>query len=76
MIETRTVCIPTETKCHIQYYVYAHPEVDPHFAPESPYIVENKFFETKEEALALKEEKEKLPSWTWYEVREKITPLN
>lgn len=72
MYEVRTVCIPQQVKCHVQYFVWAVPETDPHFAPESPYVVENKYFETKAEAEQFKETLFK--GWTNYYIKEKITP--
>lgn len=49
-------CIFVEKMCEVKYYIMAEPATDPHFAPEPPYVLQNKYFDTKTEAeLFLKE---------------------
>lgn len=72
MVEMREVCIPTIKKCHIQYYVWVEPDIDPHFH-SSPYILKNQYFETREEAKALKAKYDN--GWDDYYIREKLSPI-
>ena len=75
MIETRIIPITTKALCHVTYYVLATPCVDPHFKPEPSYIVDNRFFETKEEAEAFKEKLDLTTLWTMYKVCERVERL-
>lgn len=71
----RPVCTMVEKLCEVTYYIWAVPVVDPHFRPAPPYVWQNKFFDTEEEATACMDELKKLPNWENYYVREKITEL-
>lgn len=55
---TRFVSVPVQKLCHIQWGVRVEPFSDPHFRPEPSYILENKYFETFEEAQAFLKENE------------------
>ena len=74
---TRYKSIPIEKMCHIEYYVRATPFDTPHSQYEPPFIVKNKFFETQEEAEALKEKCIKNRDFIWCKLSicEKITEI-
>lgn len=72
MLEYRRVCIPMEHLCNVQYYVEAEPVVDPHFMPEPPFVVDNKFFDTRKEA---EDFKKTCDGFCIYTIRELVTPL-
>lgn len=74
-LEVRTVMKPVEKLCDVKYYVWAIPIGDPHFVDPPPFVLEDKYFETKEEAEKLLEEWEKKGAWLEYEIREKITEI-
>ena len=57
-ILTRFVSVPAQKLCHVQWSVRVEPFNDPHFRPEPSYILENKYFETFEEAEAFLKENE------------------
>ena len=76
MFEERTICRPVKVSCHITYYVLGTPFDDPHFKPTPPFIVDNRFFETREEAETLRKECNEKGAWVTYEVKEKVIPLD
>jgi hypothetical protein len=74
-IEVRTIMKPVEKLCDVKYYVWAIPIGDLHFAVPPPYILEDKYFETRAGAEELVKEWEKSGAWLEYEIREKITEI-
>lgn len=71
-IRTKRIVIEKECECEVKYYVLASPFVDPHFRPEPDFVVEDKYFDTKEEAENLKAKLDKNGAWVEYTVCEKI----
>ena len=71
-IRTKRIVIEKECECEVKYYVLGKPLVDPHFRPEPNFVVEDKYFDTKEEAENLKAELDKRGTWVNYTVHEKI----
>lgn len=71
-IRTKEIIIEKECECEVKYYVLARPLVDPHFRPEPSFVVEDKYFDTEEEAENFKTELEKVPGFIEYIVCEKI----
>lgn len=71
-IRTKRIVIEKECECEVKYYVLAKPFTDARFRPESNFVVEDKYFDTKEEAENFKTELEKERGWVVYEIREKI----
>ena len=57
---TRPVTTFVEKLCDVKYYVKADPYTDPHFRPDPSFVMNNAYFDTIEEAEALKKEKEKV----------------
>lgn len=75
MITVKTLNVPVQKLCEVRYYVVGHPVNDLHFEPSPDFIVDNRYFDTREEAELLKEEKEKIPGWVNYEICEKIVKI-
>lgn len=74
MYETRTVMEPVSRKCHVQYYVEADPNLDAHWLYEEPFVLDGKFFETKEEAQGYRDLNARYVA-AILTVREKVTPV-
>ena len=55
---TQFVSVPVQKLCHIQWGIRVEPFNDPHFRSEPSYILENKYFETFEEAETFLKENE------------------
>ena len=76
MREIRKVCVVVEKECEVEYYVNVETLVDAHFAPKPDYVLENKYFNTKKEAIDfMNENVEKFP-WDILSIKEKVTPIN
>lgn len=65
----RTVCVPVERMCHIEFYVWA----DEVFDNGHSFVLENAYFETREEAEALM--KKHSSDWCEFRICEKVTPI-
>lgn len=71
-LEVRIVMKPVEKLCDVKYYVWANPIGDNHFIDPPPFVLEDKYFETRAEAEELMEEWKKSGAWLEYEIREKV----
>lgn len=69
----RLVDIDREPK--VQYYVYATPIGDQHFYNEPSYVVDDKYFDTIEEAEQLKAECESKPNYISYRIFKNVEPI-
>lgn len=75
-LEVRTIMKPVEKLCDVKYYVWATPISDGHFITPPPFVLEDKYFETRAEAEGLMEEWKKGDAWLEYEIREKVTEIS
>lgn len=73
--EVRTIMKPVEKLCDVKYYVWAIPIGDLHFVDPPPFVLEDKYFETHEEAEELLEEWKKSGAWLKYEIKEKVKEI-
>ena len=70
----RTVMMPVDKMCHIEFYVWADPlDGGMGFCGGNPFVLEGAYFETREEAEALMEKHR--ADWCEFEIRERITPV-
>lgn len=74
MYETRTVMEPVSRKCHVQYYVEADPNLDAHWKYEEPFVLDDRYFETRAEAERYIEQADRRMPLI-LTVREKVTPI-
>lgn len=49
-------CIFVEALCEVKYYILASEYADGHFRPNPPFVLKDKYFDTREEAEAFLEE--------------------
>ena len=78
MIETYTqyAQVPIGTgKRHVQYYVKAECYVDPHFRPDPPFVVRDKYFETEKEAKEFMQQMKKVYTMHELWICKKVTDL-
>lgn len=71
MKAVRIVYRPEEVECEVKYYIDVDPCDDAHFVPTPHYKLDNKYFDTKEEAEEYK--KQNLGKvWGFMTVKEKV----
>lgn len=76
MICRRTVKIPVEKTVVVKFYVMADPIwIGQGFNKENPYVVNNAFFDTREEAEKLLQEEKAKGIWNEYTIYEKIIQI-
>lgn len=79
-LEVRTFYKPVEKLCYVKYYVFVWPiGGGSNESYRAPYIKDERYFETREEAENFKTELYKTEPWPrceTYEVREKIEEIN
>lgn len=51
-IRTLDICVEITRECDVKYYVWADPNLDAHWMYEPCFVLEDKYFDTEEEAQA------------------------
>lgn len=75
MITVKTFSVPISKLCEVRYYVVGRIITDAHFTPESEFVVDNRYFNTKEEAEQFKKQCWEETPWIEYEIREEILKI-
>ena len=74
-IKKRTIMKPVKKLCEVKYYVWATPIIMTPFIPDPPFVLEDKFFDTRKEAEELLEKWKKSDAWLTYEIREEVEEI-
>jgi isopentenyldiphosphate isomerase len=75
MITVKTFSMPISKLCEVRYYVVGRMITDAHFTPESEFVVDNRYFNTKEEAEQFKKQCWEETPWIEYKICEEILKI-